>query len=92
MLSGRLRNEGEGVYVLCDLDSLVFTLKAVPLPESFDPARHCAGVNRLLRERSERGVETTEHRELLAARKPDNQPVADRSVEHAALARARGRG
>ncbi len=62
-------DEYEGRYAFEDLDSLVFFLKAAPMPEDFHPARHCEGVNRLLANNvSERGIETTEHRELLVAR------------------------
>jgi hypothetical protein len=62
-------DEYEVPYALLDLESLVFTLKAVPFPESFDPDRHLAGVNVLLARQSARGIETTEHRELLIARR-----------------------
>jgi SAM-dependent methyltransferase len=57
-------------YYFADLESLVFWLKAVPLPEDFDPARHWQGVRRLVRDNwTTRGVRTNEHRELLVARK-----------------------
>lgn len=56
-------------YAFENIDSLVFFLKAVPLPEAFDPARHADAVNRLLANNlSNRGIETTEHRELLVVR------------------------
>jgi SAM-dependent methyltransferase len=59
-------DEYEVGYAFEDLDSLVFFLKAAPMPDEFDPATHVAGVNRLLANNlSERGIETTEHRELL---------------------------
>ncbi len=59
-------DEHEVGYVFADLESLVFFLKSAPVPELFDPARHVAGINRLLEDhRSHRGIETTEHRELL---------------------------
>ena len=58
--------EYEVGYAFLDLDSLVFFLKAAPMPEDFDPARHVEAVNRLLAtSSSDRGIETTEHRELL---------------------------
>jgi SAM-dependent methyltransferase len=57
-------------YWFCDVGSLVFWLKAVPLPEPFDVEKHWQGVNRLIEECStERGVETNEHRELLIVQK-----------------------
>lgn len=53
-------------YAFLDLDSLVFFLRAAPMPEDFDPAEHLDGINRLLATSlSDRGIETTEHRELL---------------------------
>lgn len=62
--------EYEVGYAFLDLDSLVFFLKSAPMPEAFDPARHVDGVNRLLAgSLSDRGVETTEHRELLVVRR-----------------------
>ncbi|CAN5869216.1 hypothetical protein BH24ACT15_BH24ACT15_34710 [soil metagenome] len=69
-LTVEVADEYEVGYALGDLDSLVFILKAIPFPEPFDPVRHEPGVNRLIREyRSARGIETTEHREHLGARK-----------------------
>jgi SAM-dependent methyltransferase len=57
-------------YYFDDLASLVFWLKAVPLPEEFDPGRHRDGVERLLREHgTPRGIRTNEHRDLLVVRK-----------------------
>lgn len=62
--------EYEVGYAFLDLDSLVFFLKSAPMPEDFDPARHVDGVNRLLAgSLSDRGIETTEHRELLVVRR-----------------------
>lgn len=57
-------------YWFCDLQSLMFWLKAVPLPEPFDIKKHWQGVNRIIEEYSTpRGIETNEHRELLIIRK-----------------------
>ena len=57
-------------YAFLDLESLVFFLKAAPMPEDFEPQRHLDGVNRLLATNlSDRGIETTEHRELLVVRR-----------------------
>jgi SAM-dependent methyltransferase len=64
------RGEYDVGYYFEDLASLVFWLKAVPLPEEFDPARHWEGVRRLVRDNlTARGVRTNEHRELLVVRK-----------------------
>ena len=63
--------EYDVAYYFEDLGSLVFWLKAVPLPEDFDPERHWCGVERLVREHgTPRGVRTNEHRDLLVVRKP----------------------
>ena len=57
-------------YWFLDVPSLLFWLKAVPLPEPFDVQRHWRGVKRLLAAyRTPRGIETNEHRELLIVRK-----------------------
>ena len=53
-----------------DVESLVFWLKSVPLPEPFDVEKHWEGVNRILKEYSTpRGLGTNEHRELLIVQK-----------------------
>ncbi len=57
-------------YWFCDVDSLLFWLKAVPLPEPFDIEKNWQAVNRIIEEHSaQRGIETNEHRELLIVRK-----------------------
>lgn len=57
-------------YWFADILSLVFWLKAVPLPEPFDPHRHVNAVNRILdRHTTANGIETNEHREMLIVRK-----------------------
>lgn len=57
-------------YWFCDVESLVFWLKAVPLPEPFDVEKHWEDVNHILQEYSTRqGIETNEHRELLIIEK-----------------------
>jgi len=57
-------------YWFCDVESLVFWLKAVPLPEDFDIERHWREVDKIINEYStSRGIETNEHRELLIVRK-----------------------
>jgi len=58
-------------YWLSDLASFVFFVKAIPLPEQFDPARHCPAVNRAISAcGSARGIQTNEHRQLLIMEKP----------------------
>jgi SAM-dependent methyltransferase len=53
-----------------DVASLVLFLKASPLPERFDPELHYGAFASLVRNyRSERGIETNAHRELLVVRK-----------------------
>lgn len=57
-------------YWFCDVESLVFWLKSVPLPEPFDVDKHWEGVNRILNDyETDQGIETTEHRELLIVEK-----------------------
>jgi SAM-dependent methyltransferase len=54
----------------CDVESFVFWLKAVPIPEDFDIERHWQEVDRIITEYSTpKGIETNEHRELLIVRK-----------------------
>jgi SAM-dependent methyltransferase len=64
------RGEYDVRQYFLDVESLVFWLKAVPLPEEFDIERHWQGVNRIITDYgTDRGIETNEHRELLIARK-----------------------
>ena len=53
-----------------DVESVLFWLRSVPTPDEFDLEKHWSGINvmqdRLL---DENGFRTTEHRELLVARK-----------------------
>jgi SAM-dependent methyltransferase len=67
-----LRNdEYEVGYAFSDLDSLVFFLQNAPFPERFDPHAHVDAINWLLEHhRSPRGIESTEHRELLVVKRP----------------------
>jgi SAM-dependent methyltransferase len=59
-----------------DIQALVFYLLWTPLPEKLDPDRHHEQVTRLVQERqAPRGIESSEHREFLVARK-----VGDRTV------------
>lgn len=57
-------------YWIEDVESLIFWLKAVPLPEPFDIEKHWGHVVRTLDDcRTPSGIETNEHRLLLVARK-----------------------
>lgn len=58
-------------YTFLDVESLIFFLKAVPLPEDLDLDRHGDRILRFIEENSTReGIETNEHREILIAQKP----------------------
>jgi len=57
-------------YTFLDLDSFIFHLKAVPLPEEFDIDRHADRLVRFIAENETAdGIETNEHRELLIVQK-----------------------
>jgi SAM-dependent methyltransferase len=59
-------DEYEVGHAFADVESLIFFLQNAPFPNRFDPDRHVDNINTLLEHhRSERGIETTEHRELL---------------------------
>jgi SAM-dependent methyltransferase len=65
------RGEYDVGYRFLDLESLLFWLKAAPLPEEFDLEKHWRAVERIVTEfRTPRGIETNEHRELLIVKKP----------------------
>jgi SAM-dependent methyltransferase len=67
----RAAGEYDVRYWVSDLDSFIFFLKAIPLPERFDPYTHCAAVNRAIAAYgSPRGIQTNEHRRLLIVEKP----------------------
>ncbi len=58
-------------YWFCDIQSLLFWLKSVPLLAPFDLDRHFRNVERLIASAwSAKGLKTNEHRKLLVARKP----------------------
>jgi ubiquinone/menaquinone biosynthesis C-methylase UbiE len=58
-------------YWILDVESLVFWLQAVPIPEDFALETHWQQVDQIVREFSdERGILTNEQRELLVVRKP----------------------
>ena len=58
-------------YWFLDVESLVFWLKAVPVPENFDMEVHWRQVQRIIVELgSSEGIETNQHYRLLIARKP----------------------
>jgi SAM-dependent methyltransferase len=56
-------------YTFLDLESFLFHLQAVPLPEDFSIERHGERVLRFIEEnRTDDGIRTNEHRELLIVR------------------------
>jgi SAM-dependent methyltransferase len=58
-------------YTFNDVASLVFWLKAIPIPEDFDIDRHGPQVLDLIRAHyGDKGFRTNEHRQLLIVRKP----------------------
>jgi hypothetical protein len=60
-----------------DVESLVFSLKAVPIPEDFDVEMHWRPVGSVIAmHHTVREVQTNEHRELLIVRKGQQQVVA----------------
>jgi hypothetical protein len=64
------RAEYDVRYWFRDVESLLFWLKAVPLPEDFDIEQHWRQVERITAEyRTPKGIETNEHRELLIVQK-----------------------
>ena len=65
------RAEYDVPYFYHDIESFVFWLKAVPIPEDFDMQRHWPHVMQILAESTTlRGIKTNEHRVLLIVRKP----------------------
>jgi SAM-dependent methyltransferase len=65
---------GEGEYDVrywfLDLESLLFWLKAIPIPNDFAIERHWRQVEQIVATaRTERGIQTNEHRELLIVQK-----------------------
>ncbi len=64
------RDEYDVRFYFQDVESLIFWLKWSPLPEDLDPNRHSAQVTKLIDQyRTPRGIETSEHRDLLVVRK-----------------------
>jgi len=58
-------------YYFQDLDSLVFWLRAVPVPMNFDDDQNVRAIATFITEnQTSRGIRTNEHRELLVAAKP----------------------
>ena len=65
------RGEYDVGYRFLDVESLVFWMKSVPLPEDLDIARHGKQLAAFLaRYQDPQGISTNEHRELLVIRKP----------------------
>ena len=66
----RCRGEYDVAYYYLDAESLIFWLKALPVPEDFDIERHWPQVDHALNVFSTpRGIATNVHRELLVAQK-----------------------
>lgn len=64
------RAEYDVRYFFLDVESLVFNLKAVPIPDDFDIEKHWQQVDQIINDyRTSRGIETNEHRELLIVQK-----------------------
>jgi len=64
------RAEYEVRYWFLDVKSLIFLLKAVPLPEDFDIAKHQRQVEEIITKyHTPKGIETKEHRKLLILQK-----------------------
>lgn len=60
-------------YWLQDLESLVFYLKARPMPEDFDAAQHWQAVKTIVeRHTTPQGIESNEHMELLIVQKGES--------------------
>lgn len=58
-------------YYFEDVESLIFWMKAVPVPPDFDITRHAPQVQKIIDQfRTPHGIKTNEHRELLIAQKP----------------------
>jgi SAM-dependent methyltransferase len=67
----RCRGEYDVPYYFLDTESLLFWLKAIPIPHDFDLDRHWPQVDHILTEfHTPRGIATNEHRELLIVQKP----------------------
>jgi SAM-dependent methyltransferase len=67
----RCRAEYDVPYYFLDAESLLFWLKAIPIPQDFDLERHWPKVDHILTEfHTPRGIATNEHRELLIVQKP----------------------
>ncbi len=57
-------------YFFRDVESFIFWLKAIPMPEDFDMEMHGRQVAQIIdRYTTPRGIQTNEHRELLIVRK-----------------------
>jgi len=64
------RAEYDVRYWFLDVESLIFWLRSVPLPEEFDIESHWRQVDRIVTKFSTpEGIETNEHRELLIVQK-----------------------
>jgi len=77
------RGEYDVRYYFLDVESFVFWLKAVPLPEDFDAAKHWRQVDRFLAQHTTpRGILTNEHRELVIVRKEGSVRMPPSRLAH----------
>ncbi|NDJ75291.1 MAG: class I SAM-dependent methyltransferase [Chloroflexi bacterium] len=69
----RARAEYDVPYYFRDVESLLFVLKAVSIPQDFDIDAHWQAVDEIVAvHTTPRGIETNEHRELLIVQKPQS--------------------
>jgi len=67
------KEDAKTKYWFKDIESLVFWLKSVPLPEKFDLRKHWKKVAKVIEKYSTpRGIQTIQHRQLLVVRKKGN--------------------
>ncbi len=68
------RAEYDVRYWFRDVESLIFWLQSVPLPEDFNIEKHWRQVAQIITEyRTPKGIETNEHRELLIVQKRSSE-------------------
>ena len=66
-----LHEEYDVPYYFLDEESLIFWLKAIPIPEDFDIEIHYEKVSQIIsRFSTEKGIRTNEHRRILIVQKP----------------------
>ncbi|MBA7635457.1 hypothetical protein ES703_43061 [subsurface metagenome] len=64
-----LHDEYNVRYWFCDLESLIFWHKGIPIPEDFNIEKHWREVDLIISKyNTSKGIKTNEHRELLIAK------------------------